>query len=81
MSKKFQAFLKKTFTLSVIIGIVVGGVAGYIYYHEVGCSTNSCPITSNPWKMTGMGILIGYLVGDIFSPKKPKQKNPNTENS
>lgn len=72
MSGKFQTFLKKTFTLPAIIGIIVGAIGGY--YHEIGCSSGSCAITSNPWKMTGMGILIGYLVGDIFSPKKKKEK-------
>ncbi|MCD6367396.1 MAG: hypothetical protein J7L46_07650 [Bacteroidales bacterium] len=60
-----------------MVGIIVGGVAGYFYYREVGCSTNSCPITSNPWKMTGIGIIIGYLTGDIFSPKKKKGKKGN----
>ncbi|MEO7424579.1 MAG: DUF6132 family protein [Fibrobacteria bacterium] len=35
--------------LRIFIGMVFGGAAGYGYYKLVGCSTGSCPLTSNPW--------------------------------
>ena len=44
------------------IGAVVAGAGlGYAWYRLVGCSTGSCPITSNPWMSTAWGALIGYL--------------------
>lgn len=49
-------------TLRIILGIVLGGAAGFAYYKLVGCSTGSCPLTSNPWITTLYGAAIGLLV-------------------
>ena len=35
--------------LKLVIGAVIGGAAGFAYYKLVGCSTGTCPITSNPY--------------------------------
>ena len=45
----------------------LGGVlAGLAYYYFIGCSSGSCPITSNPLgSMLYMG-LIGWLISGIF---------------
>jgi hypothetical protein len=51
-----------------IIGVVLGAVAGYAYYHYVGCISGTCPISSNPWISTGYGALMGYLI----APSKNK---------
>lgn len=32
-----------------IIGTILGALAGYLYWRFVGCSSGSCPITSNPY--------------------------------
>ena len=53
-----------------IIGIPVGGVAGYFYYHFVGCSSGTCPITSNPYITVLYGALLGYLLFDMFKKKE-----------
>ena len=47
------------FSLKLILGVVIGGVAGYGYYRLVGCSTGACPITANPWISTIFGIVLG----------------------
>jgi uncharacterized membrane protein YedE/YeeE len=54
------------------IGIVVGAIAGYLYYFYVGCVTGSCTITSKPLNSTLYGALMGGLIFNIFikSPKK-----------
>lgn len=44
------------------IGVALGGVGGLLYYKFVGCSTGTCPITSNPYSSVIYGALIGYLV-------------------
>lgn len=41
---------------------LVGGVAGYLYYHFIGCTSGSCPLTSNPYMSIGIGSLMGYLL-------------------
>lgn len=45
------------------VSVVVGAVLGYGYYRLVGCSTGSCPITSNPWVSTLYGGVLGGLLG------------------
>jgi flagellar basal body-associated protein FliL len=54
------------------IGIVIGAVAGYLYYFYVGCSSGTCAITSKPLNSTLYGAVMGGLVFNMFiqSPKK-----------
>jgi LytS/YehU family sensor histidine kinase len=58
-----------------IVGIIVGGILGYAYYHFIGCSTGTCAITSKPLNSTVYGMLMGYLTFSIFQKSKPKQEN------
>ena len=55
-----------------LIGITAGAIGGFIYYKTVGCSTGSCPITSNPWLSMLWGAIIGYLSGNIFNKNNKK---------
>jgi LytS/YehU family sensor histidine kinase len=54
------------------IGVVVGLIAGYAYYHFVGCASGTCAITSKPLNSSLYGGLMGGLLFNIFvkSPKK-----------
>ena len=54
------------------IGIVVGAIAGSLYYFYVGCVSGTCAITSKPLNSTLYGALMGGLVFNMFvkSPKK-----------
>ncbi|MES1197922.1 MAG: DUF6132 family protein, partial [Chitinophagaceae bacterium] len=42
-----------------IIGIIVGAIGGYLYYHYIGCSGGTCSITSKPLNSTLYGSLMG----------------------
>lgn len=53
-----------------IVGVLIGGLAGYLYYRYVGCATGTCPITSNPYMSIAYGALMGYLVFNLFKKKK-----------
>ncbi len=50
----------------VIIGVVIGGALGYLYYKKVGCASGTCPITSSPGGSTIYGALIGFLLASSF---------------
>jgi hypothetical protein len=54
------------------IGVVMGLIAGYAYYHYVGCLSGTCAITSKPLNSTLYGGLMGGLLFNMFvtSPKK-----------
>ncbi len=55
------------------IGVIVGAIAGYLYYFYIGCASGTCAITSKPLNSTLYGALMGGLVFNMFvkSPKKP----------
>ena len=57
--------------LLTIIGVVVGSVGGFLYWHYIGCNSGTCLITSKPLNSTAYGALMGGLV---FSMGK-KTKN------
>lgn len=63
-----KEFIKKHFLK--IIGALIGGVAGFAYYYFVGCSSGTCPITSNPYISVVYGGFLGYLLLDMFKKKE-----------
>jgi hypothetical protein len=56
-----------------VIGGVVGGVGGYLYWLKVGCTTGACPITSSPVMSVVWGVAMGVLVFSIFKTERRKQ--------
>lgn len=61
------------------IGIVMGAVAGYLYWYYVGCMSGSCAITSSPVNSALYGSLMGGLLGNMFSTTKAGKGNSNAE--
>ena len=58
------------------IGIILGLIAGYAYYHFVGCASGTCAITSKPLNSTLYGGMMGGLLFNMFvtSPSKNDKK-------
>tara|TARA_R110000868_G_scaffold174940_1_gene411807 strand:- start:21218 stop:21412 length:195 start_codon:yes stop_codon:yes gene_type:complete len=54
------------------IGIGIGAVAGYLYYHFIGCASGTCAITSKPLNSTLYGSLMGGLVFNMFIKNEKK---------
>jgi LytS/YehU family sensor histidine kinase len=54
------------------IGIIIGLIAGYLYYQEIGCVTGTCAITSKPLNSTLYGGLMGGLLFNLFVSKPKK---------
>ena len=48
--------------LRILLGIVLGSAVGFAYYKFVGCSSGTCPLTSNPIISTLYGGLLGALL-------------------
>jgi hypothetical protein len=55
----------KTLPLKLSAGIVLGGIAGYLFYYFVGCQTGTCPITSNPYWSILYGTVMGALMARV----------------
>lgn len=58
-----------------IAGVLTGAVAGYLYYHLIGCNTSGCAITSHPVKSTLYGAIMGGLVFSMFNDRKKQDHN------
>jgi len=63
--------IKKLIFTRTFLGVIIGMIGGFAYYYFIGCSSGSCPITSNPYISTFYGALIG---GVLFYKPKKKQK-------
>ena len=50
----------------VVFGVIIGSIAGYLYYYFVGCSSGTCAITSNPINSTLYGAMMGGLLFSMF---------------
>lgn len=81
MKMKYEGFgvfllknnqMNKKAILVTGIGVVVGLIAGYLYYQQIGCESGTCAITSKPLNSTLYGGLMGGLLFNLFvtSPKK-----------
>lgn len=49
-----------------LIGIILGAIAGFLYWNYFGCASGTCAITSKPINSTLYGALMGYLVAGMF---------------
>ena len=54
----------------MLIGVMIGMIAGYLYYRFIGCSSGTCLITSKPVNATLYGGLMGGLCFSLFTNKK-----------
>lgn len=65
-----KKFAKKN--LLTITGMIVGAIAGYLYWKFVGCHSGSCAITSNPLNSTLYASAMGGLLFSTFKKQKPE---------
>lgn len=74
MAGSFCIFAVMTLRSKIFFTVVltlIGAISGYIYYKQVGC-INGCAIWSHPWRSTGYGALLGFLLAQAFLPAKKK---------
>ena len=48
--------------MKVLLGALIGGGIGFAVGYFGKCATGTCPMTSNPYVSTLLGILIGVMV-------------------
>lgn len=62
-----------------IIGVVLGAIGGYLYYHYIGCASGTCAITSKPLNSTAYGAVMGGLLLSIFENNKKITKDESKQ--
>lgn len=62
--EKIKFYIKRN--LLYILGVIIGGTGGYLYYVYIGCESGSCPITSSPYMSIIWGAVLGSLIGGMF---------------
>ncbi len=71
--------LKNKKVLTIGIGIAVGLLGGFLYWKFIGCTSGTCPITSNWHTTTLFGGVFGYLIGDTIYERISKSKEKKVE--
>ena len=60
--KTVKEFVKSWNFWKPFIAVMIGGIAGYSYYHFAVCSSGVCPITGNPYICVIWGSLLGFFM-------------------
>ncbi|HEX6848410.1 MAG TPA: DUF6132 family protein [Chitinophagaceae bacterium] len=58
----------------LIIGLVLGAFAGFLYWKLVGCNSGTCMITSKWHNSTAYGAVMGGLFLSIFKKENKKSR-------
>lgn len=56
----------------VLVGALLGAVAGFIYWQQIGCNSGTCMITSTWHNSTAYGAVMGGLFFSLFQNEKKK---------
>lgn len=52
--------------LKIIMGVLAGGVVGFLYNRFIGCKSGVCLISKNPYLSTLYWALLGGLIARIL---------------
>lgn len=64
-----KLFKDKKKATVVLIGVLLGLVAGFAYWKFVGCQSGTCPLTAKWQTSTLFGGIFGYLIADSIKLK------------
>lgn len=67
-----EFFTSLTLIQKRVLAATAGTIAGYAYYHFIGCASGTCAITSNPYISSIYGAVMGLLL--VPSPKPASKK-------
>ena len=60
--KNFNELIRSAYFWRPAAGVLLGGIAGFLYYYFVGCTSGSCAITSNPVSSVLFGGVLGLFI-------------------
>ena len=77
--KSVKEFFKSWYFWKPFLGIIAGGLAGFLFFYFVGCKSGSCAITSNPVSSILMGSFFGFFItsSPCLGNSKPTAEKEN----
>jgi hypothetical protein len=60
--KSVKEFFKSWYFWKPFLGVISGGIGGFLFFYFVGCKSGSCAITSNPVSSILMGSFLGFFI-------------------
>jgi hypothetical protein len=67
-----KEFFRSWYFWKPFIGVVAGGVVGFLYFYFVGCKSGTCAITTNPYRSILFGALLGFFLTGSLCMKSGK---------
>jgi hypothetical protein len=64
--KNAKEFFRSGYFRKPFLGVTIGGVAGFLYFYFIGCTSGTCPITSHSYSSIIAGGILGYLLIGAF---------------
>lgn len=69
--------------MTILLVIIGGGLAGYLYWRVFGCAFGICPLSQNKYMSTLIGVLLGLMVFTSSScsaqtNEEHREANPTT---
>ena len=64
--KRLKEFFASKNFWKPFLATLVGGLAGFLYYYFIGCSSGTCAISTSPYQSTLMGAFLGWF--SVSSP-------------
>jgi len=61
----------------ILLGVFIGAGIGLLYWKFIGCTSGTCPLTSNPFSTT---FIFGLMGGLFASDKKSKPELADNKN-
>jgi hypothetical protein len=59
----------------ILAGTILGALAGYCYYHFIGCSGGTCMISSRPVNSTVYFAVLGAVLFSTFKKETGNDRN------
>lgn len=60
--KNFKELIRSAYFWKPTAGVILGGIAGFLYYYFVGCASGTCGITSNPFTSVLFEGVMGLFI-------------------
>jgi hypothetical protein len=60
--KTVKEFFRSWYFWKPFLGVMAGGILGFMYYHFIGCTSGTCPITSHPVPSVLFGGFFGFVI-------------------